>query len=89
MYFVIVTGIPKGDESYISMVDTRSAKGAHDIAISEFRRKRDIPSNIHVHSTTAFRSNDLGEASSYYKRLTDRIAAAEEAMKENDERRTG
>lgn len=89
MYFVIVTGVPNGDESYISMVDTTSSRAAHAIAISDFRRTRDIPSNVHVHSETVFKSADIGEASRFHKELMSRIAVAEAAIEEINERRTG
>lgn len=80
MYFVVVTGIPNGDESYISMVDTERPKGAHAVAISEFRRKNNVDPNIHIRSEIVFRSKNMAEATLFMVKLSERIAVAEEAM---------
>lgn len=76
-YFVLITGVPNKEESVVSFLDVDSPKAAHSIAVSEFRRQRDIPSNVHVMSRTAFKSEELGEASSFYNKLTAKISKAE------------
>lgn len=78
MYFVIVAGLPESNESYTSMIDTNSAKSAHEIAVSEYRRKNDIPSNIQVRSFTLFRSDNMAEATLFFSKLQTKIEEAED-----------
>jgi hypothetical protein len=73
MNFVIIAGRPTVADAHIFLMVSDSPARAHERAADEYRKKHDLPANIHIQTSTAYKTEDESMAKMFVKSLMEKM----------------
>ena len=71
MYYVL--WLKAGEKSAVITIESQRKSDAYQFAISEFRKVRDIKTNVAIEVKTLYESVDPAMATDFYERLMEQV----------------